>query len=53
MSSQKYIYYNYLMKQNSLNNEKSTNQINDLSEESKNNNNEIIRRIKSLNNINN
>ena len=51
MSSQKYIYYDYLMKQNSLNNEESTNQINDLSEESKNNNNEIIRRIKSLNNI--
>ena len=53
MSSQKYIYYDYLMKQNSFNNEESTNQINDLSEESKNNNNEIIRRIKSLNNIKN
>lgn len=45
MSSQKFIYYDYLMKKNSFNDE------NDLPEESKNNNNEIIQRIKSLNNI--
>jgi len=45
MSSHKFIYYDYLVKKFSFNDEK------DLPEESKNNNNEIIQRIKSLNNI--
>jgi hypothetical protein len=53
MSSQKYIYYDYLVKQNSLKNEESINQINDLAEESKNNNTKIIQRIKSVSNIKN
>ena len=55
MSSQKFIYYDYLVKQNSLKNEESISQINNLAEESKNNNinNKIIQRIKSVNNIKN